>query len=172
MFCSLFDTSKVLIPWTTWLVLKGKFWVFGILGPQKVTYLKIWIYKHIFSLLFARNYLINSREMKKLWSFFAGTLWGRKVNLFLCFDKTRVCITISVKVASDRFISLVRYKLRLRYAYQIWKTGGPTREKSRIHSFTGAVDAITMLPQYFLTKTHIPSSIWRRVEGLSIFFSW
>ena len=104
-------------------------------------------------------------------------MWGRKVNLFLCFDKTRVCIVNSVKVASDRFISLVRYKLRLRYAYQIWTTGGPTREESRIHSFTGAADAITMLPQYFLTKTHMPSSIWDRGGesgeggwGLSFFF--
>ena len=71
-----------------------------------------------------------------------------------------------MKVASDRFISLVRYKLRLRYGYQILTTGGPAREESRIQSFTGAVDAITIQSQYFLTKTHIPTSI----SGEGIFF--
>ena len=102
--------------------------------------------------------------------FFVGTLWGREVSLFLCFDKKRVCIVISVKVASDRCISLVRYKLRLRYAYQIWTTAGPAREESRIHSFTGAVDVITMPREYFLTKTHMPTSIWGRRGGFEYFF--
>ena len=75
-----------------------------------------------------------------------------------------------MKVASDRCISLVRYKLRLRYAYQIWTTAGPAREESRIHSFTGAVDVITMPREYFLTKTHMPTSIWGRRGGFEYFF--
>ena len=68
----------------------------------------------------------------------------------------RVCIVISVKVAPDRFTSLLRYKLDWKvspplgrtYGYQIWTTSGPDRKESRIHSFTGAVDAITIQSQY------------------------
>ena len=47
-------------------------------------------------------------------------------------------------MVSDGFVSLVKYKLRLKNGCQTCTTGRPAREKSRIHSFTGAADAITI----------------------------